>query len=189
MSKEKIKNFREKCDVIYHNFLNKTEELINNFNKVIEELEYISFGNEHKNWFCGDDKNLIFIYLTDSYSGNNNKWIEFGKLFQDPHTEPADRGYISGIAVDLNNYLILTDIYCTYSSMFDKFENSLKLYSPKVLKKYEQDIRTLIYLYRIKFKDYFLEKSKDYFKDNLLPGGILSYFECNEDKLIYRGIS
>jgi hypothetical protein len=188
MSKKKIKYFEDRAEWVYEGFLSRTEDLINAFNKVINELEYISFGNEEKNWFSGDDRNLIFIYLTDSYSGNNNKFITFGQLFHEPHTEPADRGYIAGIAVDLNNYLKLTDIYSRYISITDQFEHRLKLYSPKVLKKYEQVIKNYTFVYLVRFKNYFSEKSKELFKDTLLPGGIFSYIERNEDQRIHKGI-
>ena len=86
------------------------EDMGDRFYKCLEiakSLEFQNFGNGKP--FNGDTCNLIFLTYSDHASGNAGVWQSVGSLHHH-HDDADDRGYIKGIALDLNNYLKLREI-------------------------------------------------------------------------------
>lgn len=127
MKNAKIEAFRKKVAEKLH--LQKlrldiqTQENI----EALKNILLIPFSNE--NPFTGDTKNLIFFTYSNHYRGNSGVYQSVCSL-HNPHENYEDRGYIKGVATDLNGYLALK-----YAKMMNhNIETVLPLYLPKFTK-------------------------------------------------------
>jgi hypothetical protein len=104
MKNSETKKFETKVASI----LTEQKKIItNNVAKHIETfatIEMVKFTNETP--YTGDFKNKIFFTYSDHYRGNLGTWMNVGQL-NNQHKSMDDRGYIKGIATDLDGYLKL----------------------------------------------------------------------------------
>ena len=91
-------------------------------------IDFKKFNNE--NTYEGELKNTIFFTYSDHYRGNSGTWMSVGKLCQS-HQNMDDRGYIKGVATDLDGYMKLQsanylnhNFDCVANIYFPKFRTS-----------------------------------------------------------------
>ena len=104
MENSKTKKFETKVASILKN---KKNRITNDVEKHIEKfatIEMVKFTNEKP--YTGDLENKIFLTYCDHYRDNLGTYMSVGQL-NHPHTSMYDRGYIKGIATDLDGYLKL----------------------------------------------------------------------------------
>jgi hypothetical protein len=96
--------------------------------EVFETIELLKFNNETP--YDGELKNKIFLTYSDHYRANLGTWMSVGQL-NEPHINMDDRGYIKGVATDLDGYLKLRsanmlnhNLDCVAPIYFPKFRNS-----------------------------------------------------------------
>lgn len=98
--------------------------------ETFETIEFIKFN--YREPYEGELKNKIFLTYSDGYRHNIKTSMTIGYLNQ-PHTSIDDRGYIKGVAIDLDGYMKLRsakmmkhniDITTIYHPIFRKSKNS-----------------------------------------------------------------
>lgn len=96
----------------------------------IESKNFESFTNERP--YIWDTKNKIFFTYSDCYRANCPTYISFEELHH-PHKNCEDRGYIKGVATDLNGWLFVKNSNINYTLNFE-------LYAPKIRKSKKSEI-------------------------------------------------
>jgi len=104
---EKIKIFAQQLQKEIETKIEKLNKCFDEDKDIIENLEFQSFSNN--NVWKGETKNKIFFTYSDHYRGNCGYWMSIEEL-NNPHVNMDDRGYIVGVAVDLNNYRKLSNL-------------------------------------------------------------------------------
>lgn len=99
------------------------------------------FGNESP--YVGEVKNKVFFTYSDHYHANSGTWMSVGSLHK-PHMNMDDRGYIKGVATDLDGYVKLRSLLVAEKVYY----NPLYLYKPtfKASKKsaeYKNDVERI----------------------------------------------
>jgi hypothetical protein len=104
MKNQKVRQFELKINQIVSEkkagILRDANERIASFN----EIYFETFTNE--NPYRGELKNKIFFTYYNHYRANSGTWMEVGELTH-PHLSYEDRGYIKGVATDLDGYMKL----------------------------------------------------------------------------------
>ena len=75
---------------------------------VIESINFELFTCDFP--YQGELKNKIFFTYSDHYSANSGTWMNVSKLHH-PHTNWEDRGYIKGVATDLDGYMAIKGLF------------------------------------------------------------------------------
>lgn len=104
MKNLETKRFQAKVASILIDQKNKITKDTCKYIEVFTSIEMVKFSNEMP--YTGDFKNKIFFTYSDHYQGNSATYMSIGNLNQ-PHTSMDDRGYIRGVATDLEGYLTL----------------------------------------------------------------------------------
>ena len=100
----KVKNFEAKINQIVSG---KKQQIINevtNHLATFETIQFEVFSKEEP--YEGETKNKIFFTYCNHYRANLGTWMEVGTLTH-PHYSYEDRGYIKGVATDLEGYMKL----------------------------------------------------------------------------------
>ena len=92
-----------------------------------ETIEFTKFNN--KKPYDGELKNKIFFTYSDHYRANSGTRMSVGHLNR-PHTYMEDRGYIKGVATDLDGFIKLRSA----KKLIHEFEYVAHLYFPKFRK-------------------------------------------------------
>lgn len=127
MKNSKTKKFETKVASILTEQKNR---ITNDASKHIEAfttIEMVKFTNETP--YTGDFKNKIFLTYSDHYRANLGTCMSVGQLNQ-PHTSTDDRGYIKGIATDLDGYLKLRSA----KMLNHNFDCVAPIYFPRFIK-------------------------------------------------------
>jgi hypothetical protein len=122
---------------------------------VIEGILLEVFTNE--NPFLGETKNKVFFTYSNHYRGNSGTGMSIGRL-NHPHVNYEDRGYIKGVATDLDGYVKLRSLF----SFCERY-NPLYLYAPnfrasKNKETYVKQVKDIIEDFAAKLKS--LEESR-----------------------------
>jgi hypothetical protein len=91
----------------------------------IATIDFITFNND--NTYEGYNRNIIFFTYNDHYRGNSGTRMSVGHLCH-PHQNMDDRGYIKGVATDLDGYMKLQSANCINHNL-DAVAN---IYFPKL---------------------------------------------------------
>ena len=104
MKNATIKKFETQiASILLENKNRITDEVLTHLEE-FKSIELIIFNN--KNPYCGELKNKIFLIYSDHHNANLGTWMSIGYL-KHPHLHMDDRGYIKGVATDLDGYLKL----------------------------------------------------------------------------------
>lgn len=104
MKNSETKKFETKVASILTEQKNRITNDVAKHIETFATIEMVKFTNETP--YTGDFKNKIFLSYCDHYRANLGTCMSVGQL-NDPHTSMDDRGYIKGIATDLDGYLKL----------------------------------------------------------------------------------
>ena len=104
MENSKTKKFETKVASILTEQKNRLRNDVAKHIETFATIEMVKFT--HDTPYTGDFKNKIFLRYSDHYRYNLGTWMSVGEL-NHPHTLMDDRGYIKGIATDLDGYLKL----------------------------------------------------------------------------------
>lgn len=134
----KTKNFEKKIiEVIAREMAiisKRTNESIERFGQIRLDI----FTNDLH--YSGELKNTIFFTYNDHYKANGGLWMSIGEL-NHPNLYWEDRGYIKGVATDLEGYLVLRN---AKQSLTSNFESSCKFYYPHFRKSvHETEYRSI----------------------------------------------
>lgn len=119
----KVKSFARKASEELVKLEAKINQDIANDAIAIESILLEPFTNE--NPFQGPTKNKIFFTYSNHYRGNSGTWMSVSSL-NHPHTNYEDRGYIKGVATDLDGYMSLKSLLTAC-----EYYNPLYLHEPK----------------------------------------------------------
>jgi hypothetical protein len=104
MENSETKKFEIKVASILRHKKNRIANEVEKHIETFANIEMVKFTHEMP--YTGDFKNKIFLTYCDHYRYNLGTWMSVGEL-NHPHTLMDDRGYIKGIATDLDGYLTL----------------------------------------------------------------------------------
>jgi len=104
MENSETKKFEIKVASILRHKKNRIANEVEKHIETFASIEMVKFTNERP--YTGDFKNKIFLTYCDHYKYNLGTYMSVGQL-NHPHTVMDDRGYIKGIATDLDGYLKL----------------------------------------------------------------------------------
>jgi len=104
MENSETKKFETKVASILTKKKNRIKNEVEKHIEKFATIEMVKFTNETP--YTGDFKNKIFLTYSDHYRANLGTYMSVGQL-NHPHTVMDDRGYIKGIATDLDGYLKL----------------------------------------------------------------------------------
>ena len=128
MKNSKTKKFETKVASILNEQKNRITNDVEKHIEAFATIEMVKFTNEMP--YTGDFKNKIFLTYSDHYRANLGTYMSVGQL-NHPHTVMDDRGYIKGIATDLDGYLKLRaakmlshNFDCVAPIYFPKFRKS-----------------------------------------------------------------
>lgn len=128
MKNSETKKFETKVASILSEQKNRINNEVAKHLEVFGTIELIKFNNETP--YNGEVKNKIFLTHSDHYRANLGAWMSVGYL-NHPHTNMDDRGYIKGVATDLDGYLKLRsakmlnhNFDCVAPIYFPKFRKS-----------------------------------------------------------------
>ena len=124
MKNLKVKQFSIKVEDLLNREIEKIKEQTNDSLTSFNNLNFETFSNE--NPYKGSFENKIFFTYNNHYKYNSSTYMEVCKL-NHPHTSFEDRGYIKGVATDLQGYLILKSANCIQH----KAEVMASIYFPK----------------------------------------------------------
>lgn len=148
--KAQIKQFAQIAEQEVARITEKIATLTQEKLDLLNQLSFEAFT--HENPYNGELKNKIFFTYSNHYRGNSGVWMEAQKL-NHPHSRYEDRGYIKGVAVDLNGYLTLKSVFSDIA-----LYNALCLHTPAIRKsKHAQSYELEI----LKIKDNFFTKEKE----------------------------
>ncbi len=125
----KVKNFENKVSqLVIENKASIMKSVANDLAN-FEKIDFTVFSNEKP--YQGEFKNKIFFTYNNHYRANSGVWMAVGKL-NHPHMSYEDRGYIKGVATDLDGYMKLRwanalshNLDCTYGIYYPRFQKSL----------------------------------------------------------------
>lgn len=125
--KNKIKAFQSKVAETLH--LQKLSLDIQTKENIesLKHIKLLTFSNEKP--FIGSSENMIFFTYSDHYISNSGTSQSVCSLHH-PHKNYEDRGYIKGVATDLNGYLALKKA----KNMNHNIEPIMSIYAPKFKK-------------------------------------------------------
>lgn len=128
MKNSETKKFETKVASILTEQKNRITNEVAKHIETFATIELTVFTNE--NPYSGEFKNRIFLTYSDHYRANLGTWMSVGHL-KHPHTNIDDRGYIKGVATDLDGYLKLRsakmlnhNFDCVAPIYFPKFRKS-----------------------------------------------------------------
>lgn len=104
MTHSKIKAFKVKLTEIVSQQVERAKNDTADHLQSFDSIKFVVFNNESP--YQGSFSNTIFFTYSDHYRGNSGTWMNVGHLGQ-PHTNMDDRGYIKGVATDLDGYMKL----------------------------------------------------------------------------------
>mgnify|MGYP000850237109 CR=1 FL=1 len=134
MKNSKLKKFEIKVASL---ILENKDKIINEVAKHLETFETIEFIKfNYKEPYTGDLKNKIFLTYSNHYRFNSGTSMSIGSL-KHPHFFMGDRGYIKGVAIDLESYLKLRS-----AKMINHTLDIARLYQPKFRKSKNSEIYT-----------------------------------------------
>lgn len=123
MTTLKVKQFAKKASEELIKIEARINQDIINDATAIESILLEVFTNE--NPFFGETKNKVFFTYSNHYRGNSGVWMSIGSV-NHPHVNYEDRGYIKGVATDLEGYIKLRSLITVC-----EYYNPLYLYAPK----------------------------------------------------------
>lgn len=112
---KRIEEYKAKLDVFVEQYKAIMSNNLAESPRKIEDILLIPFTNVEP--FEGDTKNLIFFTYSDAYKGNDPTFMSANRLIEKPHSEEDDRGYIKGVATDLDGYLKLRALPIGFNEM------------------------------------------------------------------------
>lgn len=118
MKNKKIKAFKTKLSEIVTEQIERERRATSNHLLSFDDIKFNVFTNEHP--FEGEEKNTIFFTYCDHYRGNSGTWMSVGQLGQS-HQNMDDRGYIKGVATDLDGYVKLCSASCLNHNLHAPF--------------------------------------------------------------------
>lgn len=128
MKNSKIKKFETKVASILTEQKNRITNEVAKHLEVFGTIELTKFTNEMP--YNGELKNKIFFTYNDHYRANSGTWMSVGTL-NHPHINMDDRGYIEGVATDLDGFIKLRsakmlnhNFDCVANIYFPKFRKS-----------------------------------------------------------------
>lgn len=123
---DKVKKYKETLERNKEVIKTGIQKRVDDFLKSVDTIELILFS--YSSPYLGQTKNKIFFTYSDHYSANSGVDMEVGKLSH-PHMNYEDRGYIKGVATDLDGYIKLRNAKIALEHNFDIVA---KLYFPKL---------------------------------------------------------
>lgn len=127
MKNLKVKQFKIKVDLILTEQKNRITNEVANHIEEFKTIDMVKFTNEHP--YNGDFKNKIFLIYHDHYRYNSGVSMSIGTLTH-PHIFMEDRGYIKGVATNLDGYLKLRSA----KRLNHNFNNVARIFLPKFKK-------------------------------------------------------
>ena len=128
MKNSETKKFETKVALLLTEQKNRITNEVAKHIETFATIELTVFTNE--NPYRGELKNKIFLTYSDHHTANSGTWMSVGHL-NHPHTNIDDRGYIKGVATDLDGYLKLRsaknlshNFDCVASIYFPRFRKS-----------------------------------------------------------------
>ena len=146
------------------------KRIVEELEKQIQNFKLIEFQKfSIEDPYEGELKNKIFIYHHNHYAGNGSTWLEVGKLTH-PYTNYEDRGYIKGVALDLENYLKLklnvkfnlNDVF--YKDQFSKYVERYTFNESKNKQTYQKEKEAILLEHNSK-KENILENYRDKYRE------------------------
>lgn len=119
---QKIKEFDKKLQEILKSNIENIDKQYGEAIVKLQKLTFTSFTNETP--YTGPTSNTIFFTYSNCYRYNSPTYMSVGNL-RNAHLSYEDRGYIKGVATDLDGYLLLRSIKCI------RPYDSIYLYKPK----------------------------------------------------------
>jgi hypothetical protein len=158
MKNSEVIKFETKVASILTEQKNRISAVVAKHLEIFGTIELIIFDNEAP--YVGELKNKIFLTYSDHYRANLGTWMSVGHL-NHPHVNMDDRGYIKGVATDLDGYLKLRsakmlnhNLDCVAPIYFPKFRNS------KNKERYVATCNDAIKLALVELKEFILEQQK-----------------------------
>lgn len=128
MRNSETKKFKTKVASILTEQKNRITNEVAKHLKMFTTIELTKFNNETP--YDGELKNKIFLTYSDHYRANLGTWMSVGHLSH-PHMNMDDRGYIKGVATDLDGFMKLRsakmlnhNFDCVAPIYFPKFRKS-----------------------------------------------------------------
>ncbi len=128
MKNSETKKFETKLALNLIEQKNRITNEVAKYLEVFKTIELIKFSNETP--YDGELKNKIFLTYSDHYRANLGTWMSVGYL-NHPHINMDDRGYIKGVATDLDGFMKLRsakmlshNFDCVAPIYFPKFRKS-----------------------------------------------------------------
>lgn len=128
MKNQKTKQFSVKVAQVVEQEKKRIKASTDKHTEEFENIEFNKFDNE--NTYSGELKNKIFFTYSNHYRGNLGTWMSVGEL-KGPHVNMDDRGYVKGVATDLDGYVKLRSANMLSHNLgticniyFPKFRNS-----------------------------------------------------------------
>ena len=106
MKNLKVKQFNVKMVNIIAEKKELILEEVSKHLEIFNTIDLIVFTNEAP--YTGEIKNKIFFTYCNHYRHNSGIWMSVNELTH-PHRNYEDRGYLKGVATDLNGYIELRD--------------------------------------------------------------------------------
>jgi hypothetical protein len=126
----KIKDFEAYVNSLIEKEKARLLEQMESFLTRFQSIHLETFTTERP--FQGILKNMVLFTYSDHYRGNSGICMSVGKLHW-PHKEYEDRGYIKGVATDLEGYLLLKAAKETFSVKESDLKNVFPYYrEPKL---------------------------------------------------------
>lgn len=120
----KVSKFREKIEEMVSRQIDLLMKLSEQHLQSFDGIHFSTFSNDKP--YTGALENRIFFTYSNHYHYNNGASMAVGKL-NHPHVSYEDRGYIKGVATDLDGYCKLRDA----NLMSHNIESTLALYRPR----------------------------------------------------------
>lgn len=124
---KKVKEFEAKIGSILKEQKTSIKNAVDKHLESFSTIEFIKFDNV--NPYGGEFRNKIFFTYSDHYSANSGTWMTVGNLHH-PHVNFDDRGYIKGVATDLDGYMKLRSA----KLLNHNFDVVVPLYMPRFSK-------------------------------------------------------
>jgi hypothetical protein len=148
----KVKKFTLEAEKEFNDAIASITRQFDDGVKKINEIEFIVFDND--NPYYGDVKNKIFFTYSNHYWANSPLDMTVSCLHH-PHLSYEDRGYIKGVAVDLDGYIKLRlagQIISNYSNImrvsFPRFKKSKHSYD------YASECESIIDAFSLKINEF-----------------------------------
>lgn len=158
MKNTKVDYFRSKASLILAVKKEQVNGCVIKHLDNFDSIRFVLFSNN--NQYIGSTKNKFFFTYCNHYNGNSGTNMEICELTH-PHVDYEDRGYLKGVATDLDGYMKLISA----NDIVDNIDSSLSLYMPHFRnsthsEKYIVECKTIAQGTILEFEEFIKKKTK-----------------------------